>query len=433
MAIVDTANPITTAYVVWLMPKYCSACGEQLGPPQEDLHDPEGKFMPDTVGKVENDDAHIEVISRENRGEVLRCTNAGEMGAKLLEQPPGENPEGQPPNGAESQHQGNGGPSNGAARGPGGGGQVYDLDEDKDAMGILEDVITNKAYELDEGQIQEVMSWGEIYNGQIPPNQLQTILGNMKGVSKQQSKLMSRKYEALMNKWIREESQDDGGPALGGLPGMGTPTQGAQPSSRPHPARAKPQQPSPQPQPEQDPEKEESMEPPGPGSRNRRQERQERRQEAIDKAADEFAYQFAQNAAQDAGLMFQQVREIGTTLFKKKAERDPEWFFEKAEKWDMDLFDEIMSESEAKRKQSEPSEPQADADVDSALENVMSSEDDEVSEEQTDQEAIDNEIESIMDEGMEDEIGENLSDESEEQDGSFDGELDEMMEEMEVQ
>lgn len=433
MAIVGTANPITTEYVVWLMPMYCSACGEQLGPPQDDLHDPEGKFMPDTVGKVENEDAHIEVISRENRGEVLRCTNKGEMGAKLLEEPPGENPEGQPGNGGGSPPQGNGGPANGAQNPRQGGGQVYDLDEDKDAMGILEDVITNKAYELDEGQIQEVMSWGEIYNGQIPPNQLQTILGNMKGVSKQQSKLMSRKYEALMNKWIREESQDDGGPALGGLPGMGTPTQGAQPSSQPHPARAKPQPSKPQPQPDQEPEQEESVEPPGPGSRSRRQERQERRQEAIDKAADEFAYQFAQNAAQDAGLMFQQMREIGVTLFKKKAESDPEWFFEKAEKWDMDLFDEIMSESEAKRQQSEPSEPKADMDVDNALESVMEDDANGDDEGKSADGLMDEEIESIMEGEEEGYDEETAPPEPEEQDDSFDDELDEMMSEMEAQ
>lgn len=417
MAIANTTTTITMGCIVWLMAMYCKACGDKLGDPQEDLNDPEGEFIPD-LGVIENDDAHIDVIYRDGRGSVLRCNHVNEMGTKVLDDPPGEDPEGQPDNGSRPEPQPNGPPSNG-----GGGrrqktGEVYDLPEDKDAMDLLEEVISNPVYGLDGDQIKEVLSWGDLFDGQIPPQQLEEILSNLSGISNQKAQLMTRKYEASFNKWIKDQTDGDSGPTLGVGAGMtgNAPVQGSQ---GPTPMPSKPQpKPSPQPQGQEKSEPGPSEDPPGPGSRDRRTRRQQRRQEAIDEAAEEFAFQFANNAADDAGIMFREMRDLAVTLFKKKAESDPEWFFEKAEKWDMDLFDEVMKESEHKRKQDEPSEPSADVDVDQALEEVMADDDNTVDEGKSDEDVIEDELESMM---------------GEEDEENFDDEIDELENMMEVE
>lgn len=363
---------------------WCSACGEELSEElDEAFHDPEGDWIEANLGiesgPIGDQESHIKVIYRET-GPVIQCQEDKQM-TKLQAEPP--DGEGEPPPSEEQPESSGGGNGNG---GNGGGGsepeqqkqpqkpqqkerpqrqQVYDDQPDKDAMGILGDVITNPAYELSQEQIEEVGSWGDIYDGQIPPDQLEELLKNLSGVSSQRAQLMRQKYEAKLNKWVRSQSGGNSGPSLG--MGAMPPPQAQQNQGR-GPPQPSPQ-PQPQPTPDPEPEPEPEPETKDPPSRKRR----ERREEMVDKAADEFAQKFALNAAEGAGTFVRDIREVARTVMKKKAETDPEWFFEKAESWDMDLFDDVMSMSDAKAEQEQGSAPtpEADAEVDSALDGVM--------------------------------------------------------------
>lgn len=363
---------------------WCKACGGQLGDPEEVLHDPDNELGIIEGGVSNPDSGHLKVVKGE-KGVRKQCARTGQM-TKLVDQPPDKEDEG---GGKEQERE----PPSGGAPEPNQdkGGRVYDLEEDKSAKDILIDVISNPSYELDEPQIEEVKSWLPIYNGQLPPDVMEDILSNMNGVSKQQAGLMRQKYEAMLNKWIQEQSQDDGGPPLGAVASQPTSPGSAPPTPSPKPSppqngggggggggtaeaqREGAEAPS-RNEPELPPEAlEEEPEPDmglgGPASEvreERRKRRMERRQDVVDEMAEEMA----RNMASDMGRMYSDFREIFTTLIKRKAEKDPDWFFEKADTFGMDIIEELSEPSEAKKREMEQGGSSNTAD--SMVDDVMS-------------------------------------------------------------
>lgn len=330
---------------------WCNSCGNSLDDPTEDLHDPKGEFL-EELGPVENPDSHhIKAVYGE-KGVRILCANTGKM-TKLVEQPPGEEdkdiPGGAPSDSQEPKRDPNPGP-------------VYDLEEEKQAEDILNEVIGNPAYGLSDGQIEEVESWLRIYDGRIPPDMLQDVLYSLDGISKQKAKLMRQKYEALINKWIVDQTQENDGPPIGSMAAPPSPNPGAQ---------------------GQRPQKGKSPKGGGGGQQNSRDfdhgdrrevrqgRRQDRRQEVIDTMADEMA----RNVASNAGQFYNDMRDIFTTLLKRKAERDPEWFFEKADAFGMDIIDELSEPSQAKTQEKhqggERQSHEVDQEVDKAVQEMM--------------------------------------------------------------
>jgi hypothetical protein len=110
-------------------------------------------------------------------------------------------------------------------------------------------------------------------------------------------------------------------------------------------------------------------------SKERRSKRQSRRQKMMDEAMDQFAHSAADNLAGEIGQGFGQFRDVLISLLRSKAEKDPDWFFEKMDEWDMDLFDEFMSMSEARREELKESAGSdgfsVDMDIDNALSDVQ--------------------------------------------------------------
>ena len=347
---------------------YCSACGEEVGNPNEQLHDPDNLLQIVEGGASNPDSAHIEAKDGP-KGPRMFCTNTGQT-TKIQQEPPGDGSGTDPSQG----------PNPEPKREPSSG-EVYDLPEETDAMDILESVIATPVFGLDDEQIGEVLSWGDIYDGQVPPDVVQNLLENLKGVSKQKSSLMRQKYEAKLNKWIQERSREQGGPSIGvqtspPMPQQGGPSGGRippQPPSNENPEGGQGGGPS---------ESGRPTPPPGPEPNStdpreeRRKRRIERRNDAMDVAAQRFAEQATQQMAQDIGGIFGDMREVAYTAFKKKAEKDPDWFFEKMEQWDVDILDAVLEPSEARKEEMGGSSGGggggfgADMDVDNALEEM---------------------------------------------------------------
>lgn len=336
---------------------WCSSCGEPLGAPGDELHDPEGKFDPDNLGVIENPDSyHLKAIYSE-KGVRLQCANTGKM-AKISDVDPSEENSGQD-KGAPS---GTGEGSKNQPRRPKGGGDVYDTQKETEASDILKDVVTNPSYDLSEQQIEEVKDWGEIFDYQIPPGTLEDILGNLSGISKQKAKLMRDKYEAKLNKWIQEQSSSQAGPAIGASAAANTNTgtqTGIKTPSKPSSGGESQQKPQPRQQ----------------RQKSGREKRTQRRKNRRDKVADRMAEKMAENVADDVGMFYSDLRNIATTVLKRKAEKDPDWFLEKADTFGMDIIDELSEPSEAKKKQMENQQhPQADSEVDQAVQELMEEE-----------------------------------------------------------
>lgn len=352
---------------------YCKACGEALGPPQESLHDPDNLAGIIEGGVSNPEGAHIKVVDGQ-KGFRYQCSNTGQM-TKLLDEPPEPDKGGS--GGSEEPKEESKGQDGGSPSDPRGsrkassGGQVYDLKEDTNPMQILEEVISTPAYQLNDEQIAEVMSWGEIYDEQVPPKDLEEILSNLKGVSKQQASLMAQKYEGKINKWMREQSSDSAGPSLGGAAAGRKPTGGQR---RPRPKRPPQSRGGPPPETEP-PSDSDGVKEDSNARETRRKHRVNRRQEVMDEAAEKFASEAASNMAKDFGKAFTEMREVMITVFKKKAEKDPDWFLEKADEWDMDVFDALMSPSEARRQEQQQGGSQqmhgADQEVMQAVQEVQ--------------------------------------------------------------
>lgn len=413
---------------------FCSACGAELGHPEEELHDPEGRHEV-SQGldiKPENSDAHLVVGDGPKGGVRLNCSREKSF-TKIIEEPPdgggGEPPEppeegggGQPQQPQQPQRQ---------QRVPQE--EVFDFEEDETPEDILDRIITSESYGLNEAQQEEVRSWKDVYDGPIPPDELEKIISNLDGISNQQASLMGKKYEMMLSKWVREQSDSDKGPGLGAGSSMFHSARMPQQSGggpNPQQQMRKPPQKPPKPDTQEEPPST-----PNKTRKSRRERRVERRQEAMDEAIEEFSLEFANNMAQDAGTFFNEFRDIAVTVLKKKAESDPEWFFEKMQKWDMDLFDEVMSASDAKKQGEGMSKPQADGEVDSALDEIMESaggEEPEPEPDTSDDDELDPEMEKLFEEEMEEQLEEGeLGDEEDEE--IEDEELNSLMAEMEGQ
>lgn len=351
---------------------YCKACGEELGPPDQVLHDPDAVHDV-TRGINENgisnpDDHHIRANDGP-KGARLFCTVNGQV-TTLTKNPDGGGSGDTPPNGE---------PSNEPQPSPNG--EVYDLPEEEDSEDLVRRVVSNEVYGLSKPQIQEVADWVSIYDGSIPPGDLEEVLQNLKGISNKKAALMRKKYEALLNKHIRNQSSDDRGPSIGAL-GQGM-QMGQGGGGRPQPRRAR--RPSP-PQRgggaeggggEKDPSQNRQERQGGSsGASSRRERRVERRNEMMDKTAKEIADQAAPIVAQEMTQNMGRLFSIPVKIIEAKAERDPDWFIEKMDELGLEM-DDFLEPSETKKERMEsgggggrgPS-TQADAEIDNALDQM---------------------------------------------------------------
>lgn len=352
---------------------YCKGCGHALGDPEEDLHDPEGlSDVAQSMGiKPENEDAHL-IVRDGEKGWRYYCAELGQV-TSIVEEPPNVTQ-------AKESGEGEGGepktePESSAAADPNG---VYDLPEEKDPLTVLRDVITKPFIGLNDEQIAEVRDWAMDYGGQLPPDILQDVLENMSGVQKQTAALARQKYEVKLNRWIQDQSQGERGPPIGV-------------SAQPPPARrsgggggstgaAGPSAPEPQGPPDG------GAPPPSTGGSEapptddlvsyRRGRRTKRRNDALDTAAEEAAQQVAREVSGELVKEFGRYFGLPAKVLEAKAERDPDWFFEKLEKWDINL-DAFLEPSDARKEEirEQARGPEVDRDVDDALDRVKESRD----------------------------------------------------------
>lgn len=357
---------------------WCKSCGQEIGHPAEDLHDPENlSGIPADYGEegFDNPDSHIKAVNGPGgEGHRFMCRPSGKI-TKLIEQPPGQEPppEESSPSGGDQGEE----PTEESEEEPSQEPQqqqrqrqqrseVYDLNEDKSPRDLVQQVVTNEIYGLNDGQIGEMGDWVNIYDGRIPPDRFEEILRDFDGVSKQKSRLMRTKYEVMLDREMRKQA-DDRGPSIGATASAGSmPRRGGSPSPQ---QGGKP----PQPQPPPSTSDEDDVSSDGDLMEERRRRRVERRNDAFDKAAEEFADKAAKEMASDFGKFFGDAREVLYTAFKKKAEKDPDWFFEKMEKWDIDILDAILEPSETRREElqeggmEEMDLETVDAEIDEAL------------------------------------------------------------------
>lgn len=346
-------------------PPHCSACETPVGDPEDEIGHPDDPDGPD--------DPHF-VIQERKDGELrAQCTETGQLaavvaGSKRINPISGEvtgTVEGEGEGGVgEPTPESEPDPQPEPTGGNDSSSQVYDLPEDRDQEDVLMEVVSNESYGLSSEQIKELHNWSQDYDGQMPPDAVQEVLSLMNGVNKQTAKLVRERYELRLNKWIRQQRQEDTGPSIGagnqrGVKQRGRDTPRPSPTPTPQPDQNTQE---PEPSPDPDPEPEDS---------SRMEARQRRRSRAVDKAVDEFADQFAKNLASDAGSFFSDARDIARTLLKKKAEKDPDWFFEKMEQYDMELVDTVLEPSDARKDEltggGGGSQPSVDSEIDDAL------------------------------------------------------------------
>lgn len=359
------------------IPPVCSACGAELGHPDNEVEHPEDDDPPE--------DAHFKVQIREqDDGERLQCKETGQLAQVISpdseKHPANEGvPEGGRDEGQRSQSGGREEP------------QVYDLPEEKDQMDILKDVITNPHYQLEDNQIQEVRAWAQDMNGQLPPDTLESMLKNFNGVQKQTAELVRQRYELKLNNWMREQSSRDEGPPIGiSSPApMPSPNQGGQPrrqrGNQPRPQHATPTPDTPENSGNQSRE-EESLSGqeeqdrdvgglPGDGIRTRRRARRtKRRNDAADIAAEEMAKKVAPEVAREFTQNFGRYFGLPAKIIEAKVEKDPDWALEKLDKLGLDL-DDILEPSEARKKEMREEEERnrqskVDHEVDDVLDQV---------------------------------------------------------------
>jgi hypothetical protein len=371
-------------------PALCKVCGYELGSKKEEVKGPNGQGP---------DDAHFRVQQREDDERRLQCTETGKLSAPVnpgddgYEEAYAERHDGEPPTvgeGGADQSSEQNRSKQGRREKPTG--DVFEFEEEQEQIGVLQDVIVNPHYELGQGQIKEVLSWAEDYNGQMPPDVLEDILKNMSGISKQKAQLVKQRYELKLNKWIQEQHTEEAGPPIG--IGRGPmPTTPASNGSQSGPP------PSPSPPPDTDDVNDEdetdednssirSRISGGGSDENPRKKRQmnriERRTKAADIAAEEMAKQVAPEVARELSRNFGTYFGLPAKVLEAKAERDPDWFLEKTdeieEKLGISLFD-LLEESQAKQERDDQqheettsSQPAPDRELDNALDEINTEE-----------------------------------------------------------
>lgn len=350
------------------VPAVCSGCGEELGDPEDEVDHPEDDSTPD--------DGHFKVQIRDDGEERFQCKENGQLARPIPpddpEHPANDNPpegEGEPKAQQEisdRQEQEVGG--------------VYDFPEEKDQIDVLADVVTNPHYGLEEPQIREIKEWAEDYDGQMPPDTLEGIISKFEGVQKQTAGLIRKRYELKLNKWMREQSQAEEGPPIGAgarppAAQMGTPSPSPPKNPTPSPDKKKGNQSQ-----EEEMPPEPDIQDTGGESRSassvreaRRWNRTERRNKAMDTAMQTAAQEAADEIARELASNFGGLLSIPQTVLQRKAEKDPDWFLEKAEQLDIDVMD-LMEPSEQRKKEMGDEEtndqPSVDNEVDSALEDL---------------------------------------------------------------
>ena len=374
------------------LPALCNQCGTELREPDKEVAHPDDDNPPD--------DAHFKVQIRDHDGgERLQCVETGHLAKPVNpsdddyrevyeEKHDGELPIEEAASVAASDSE------QISERGPTGNqspDDVFEFEEEKSQIDILAEVVANPHYGLEDPQITEVISWAEDFNGQMPPDVLQDLVSNMKGVQKQTAELIKRRYEIKLNNWFRkQQNQDNDGPPIGVMGGPRPNQRGmSSPNPRPTPT-PKPEQPAQEPNVEGE-EPDEFDEHDDSGRRvgglpnqdirkERRQRRVKRRNDALDITAEEMANEAAPQIARELSKNFGTYFGLPAKILEAKAERDPDWFLEKAdeieEKLGITLFD-ILEESETKKQEREqaeqerpPDQTEVDNEMDAALEKV---------------------------------------------------------------
>ena len=368
-------------------PAICAACGTPLGPQEEEIDHPKDDNNPDnphfTVQIRDSDDA--ERLQCNKTGQIAAVAtpgeqevgNTGKSYAEIFQEfhdelPPGV---GEPAGGGESEPTQSGRPE----PEPGG---IYDIQEEKTQIDLLQEVVTNPRYGLNDEHIQEVRGWAQDMDGRLPPATLEDILKNLKGVQKQTASLIRQRYELKLNKWMRNQSTNDGGPQIGiGAPGAPGQSSSSFSGSRPTPTPSGGGKTG-----NQSPTKEElerggrpSRGGPEPSPDNlreyRRTRRTQRRQEFADTATQKIAEEAADEIARQ--LIPEMGRYLGlpAKIVEAKIEKDPDWALELADRLDIDIMD-LMEPSEQRKKEmreeNNRSSPQVDSEVDDALERMRS-------------------------------------------------------------
>lgn len=337
---------------------YCKSCGHKLNDPEYDLHDPEGlsEVAQDLGIAPANEDAHL-IVRDGEKGWRYYCSENGQV-TSIEEEPPGKgNREGEGPPPKEESEQ----PKRESPKRREG---IYDLPEEKSPIQVLAEVVSSPFLGLNEDQISEVRDWAEDYNGQLPPDMLESILGNMSGVQKQAAALARQKYEVKLNKWVQERAEGDKGPPIGvtAQPRSGQ-ERGSDGGGRSSSAGSQPQRRS----------RTTTAEYPTDDLRRyRRIRRTERRNDAADIAAEEAARQIAKEMSGEFAKNFGRYFSLPAKVLEAKAEKDPDWFFEKLEQWDIDL-DAFLEPSESRKQEMvEDRTNEVDREADRALEQTRS-------------------------------------------------------------
>jgi len=421
-------------------PLLCSACGHELSGNKEEEVRSEQKDQ-------DPDDPHFEEVTGE-KGDRLKCLVAGQFAAPVspnnkekyikTAQDNGKAhliPEGAGKGGTAKTEQNEDSQEAGTPQRSRN--EVFEFEEEQEQIGVLQDVIVNPHYELGQGQIKEVLSWAEDYNGQMPPDVLEDILKNMSGISKQKAQLVKQRYELKLNKWIQEQHNEEAGPPIG--IGRGPmPTTPASNGSQSGP----PPSPSPPPDTDNTSDGDESDEEDrsirsrisgGGSDENPRKKRQmnriERRTKAADIAAEEMAKQVAPEVARELSRNFGTYFGLPAKVLEAKAERDPDWFLEKTdeieEKLGISLFD-LLEESQAKQERDDQqheettsSQPAPDRELDNALDEINT--DEQAVESERRQTEPGNPMKAHPDELEEEEESDEVLQQEEESEDPFDG------------
>lgn len=384
-------------------PIICNQCGYILGPKEEEVLDP---------GNNEPADPHFKVQQRDDGEERLQCMDTGRLAspighedddyAELFHETHGSLPEEvESPSEPEETVENHERVGEESRRSRSDDDSVFDFEEDKDQMQLLAEVVSNPHYDLSDEQIMEVKEWAKDYNGQMPPDALESLVANMSGVQKQTAKLIRKRYELKLNNWFRQQqSEDSRGPPIGAMGGVGAMQRSSgapSPRTTPTPNVDRTEE-KPKTDEEEEVvtrrEEEDSREVGGLPNQDlrkeRRQRRVKRRNDALDITAEEMAKEAAPEIARELTRNFGTYFGLPAKIIEAKAEQDPDWFIEKAdefeEKLGISIFD-ILEDSQTKKEREEREggrrrrrQTRVDDEMDQALERVTQEDDKEETE-----------------------------------------------------
>jgi len=351
------------------LPAVCSACHEPLGEPEDEVEGPE----------EDKPDAHFKIQIRSDGEQRMQCRETGQ-----LSKPLGPDDDDYPHDkfGSEPEQEQENVEQEGQTHQsdtPNKQGQVYDFKEDKSPIDLLQEVVTNPSYGLDDDQINEIRAWALDYDGQLPPDTLEDIAALMEGVQKQTAQLMKQRYELKLNKWMAEQQSGDRGPSIGmsnpfvrsNSTRIRTPDPSVGPSRE---SMMQAQQMGP-PDSAAGPSNSDARGSPDDGP-NRREKRRKGRRQAASNAFDTMANKAAENIGEQMGTNYGRGQDIAFRVLEAKAQKDPDWFLEKAQQIEENLgisIWDIFESSDAKKSEQNTSrsQPSVDNESDAALQAAM--------------------------------------------------------------